>query len=590
MPTDPTAPRRPRRRSLWHDRRGIAAIILGLLALPMIGLVGLAIDYSFAVRSQSMLNSAADSAAIVASHTAANAFQAGSSVSDAMSQGQAAGLEAFNAQLINLPSITMGPAITTCAAGSGNVCVAMSQSSSGGQTTFTAQVNYNATYASFFGRLFKVSTFPISGGSTAQISSYAYVNVTFLLDNSSSMLIAATSSGVSTLQPIAANASCFQAAGGYNSHTKAGTPTCTGSTSCTQGSIQIPGFTSSYSYNINGLGGCQCAFACHWVQPSGSTTFTYNGVQTESGATNPGGNQTYSLDYYGLARANGVQLRFDVVQSAVETAINYMYNTELNAGLNNGAGVTGQFGAQVFEFGNALTQDWPPTTDSGTQLYNDMSCLNATTGGCSNNALAIAQSISSPVTNDNANTNFPLAMSTLYTTACTQMLNAGLVTGSCAWPVPTPGPTVTTADGSTPQKAKRSLIIITDGIQDWGGRNYVPSYSLSAGDAANASGAEGPISAADCAAIKSLGYTVYVLYTTYITSPATVVLNNTQLVPYVSGVGEPSADTGYDLTANLNGCATSTSDVTQASSPTDITTALQNMVKAAINGGAVLTK
>jgi Putative Flp pilus-assembly TadE/G-like len=589
-PPRPTTPR-ALLRALRHDRRGIAAIILGLLAVPLIGLIGLALDYSFAIRSQTLLNSAADAAAIVASDTAANTFQAGcptslsscNIVSLADSAGQAAGLQAFNAQLINIPNVAMGPAVTGCTGTAGPVCVVVTQSSTGSNSTFTTTINYNSTYTTWFGALFRVATFPISGNSTAEISSYAYVNVTFLLDNSSSMLIAATPSDVSTLQPATASASCFQATT-YNAGTKKGTPesacVSAGSPNCTQGATQIPGFTSSYSYGISGLGGCYCAFACHWVPASGATTFTANGVDTESGAVNTGGVQTYSLDYYGLARSKGVQLRFDVVQSAVETSINYMYTTEHANNISN------QFGAQVFEFGNALQQDWPPTGDTAASALADMACLNSSISGCSNTALAAAQAMSSPVTADNANTDFPAAMASLYVAACNQMSapSVGLVTGSCsATSTPT---TVTPGDGSTQARAKRSLIIITDGIQDWGGRSMVNGYSLTAGVAANPNGAEGPVSANDCAKMKTLGYTIYVLYTNYITSPASVVLNNGTLINYVNG----TTGTAYDLPTNLAGCATTAADYAPASVPADITTTLQNMVKAAINGGAVLTK
>ena len=70
----------------------------------------------------------------------------------------------------------------------------------------------------------------------------------------------------------------------------------------------------------SGLGSLQCAFACHW--------------------------DAKNNDYFGLARNNKIQLRFDVVQSAVASAITEMINEEL---------IASQFSVGIYTFGNTLT-------------------------------------------------------------------------------------------------------------------------------------------------------------------------------------------------------------------------------------------
>jgi Flp pilus assembly protein TadG len=559
-----------------RGNKGAVAMMFGIAAIPLLLLVGLAVDFAFVSQARAQLDLAADTAALTAAKTAGQAFVANiPGAPTPISQGEAAGLAWFNAQVGTIPNATVTGAVSGCTS---DPCVVVAQSGN----AFTATVSYTVQVQSMFQALFGIPFQSVSDSSAAEIVANAYVDVTFLLDNSSSMLIASTTAGVTQLQPATAGSSCFQAtngpggflpsatgphatpwiasgststyAGGINSTT--GLPQTGGKTAisycdsgtigaytCTQGSTIISSMSNT-SYGINTLQGCQCAFACHWVAPTAGNTFT------------SGGN-TYSLDYYGIARSLGVQLRFDVVQSAVETAIQYMQTSETADNIPN------QFGAAVYEFNTNFTQIWPPTGDSASQAITDMACLQTTATGCSGNALAAAQAITTPVVSDAADTNFPAAMSSL-------------VTGSAA-----------AGDGSTQAKAKKSLIIVTDGIQDWGGRSMVDNYSLSAGDGSNANGAEGPISLHDCDAIKALGYTVYVLYTTYITTPTSIVIYNESLVPYVTGSGE--ANTAYDLQGNLQGCASAPGNYAEASSPAAITAALQSMVQAALNSGARLT-
>jgi Flp pilus assembly protein TadG len=567
-----------RLRALNRDRRGVIALMFGLVLIPLLLLVGLAVDFAFIAQAHAQLDQAADTAALTAAKTAGTAFTNGVSTSSANTQGQTAGAAWFTAQVGTVPDLasvtapTVNPAVTVSVTNSGNA--------------FTATVSYTAEVSTIFEKLFGVSVVTISNTAAAEIVANAYVDVTFLLDNSSSMLIAATdgsgdqtTNGVATLQPITAASSCFQVSKYTGKLNSSGLPispygtansynvssgNCGGiSYTCTQSAVAVSSMSNT-TYNINGLQGCQCAFACHWLAPTTGNTFQAAGVDTESGSANTAGStQTYSLDYYGLARNAGVQLRFDVVQLAVETALNYMAEPANER-------IANQFGAAVYEFNNSFTPVWPPTADSASQATTDMTCLTSTASGCTGNALAAAQAIATPVVSDAADTNFPAAMAALV------------------------ADTTAAGDGSTQAKAKKSLIIVTDGIQDWGGRTMVNGYSLAAGTASNPNGAEGPISMHDCDAIKALGYTVYVLYTPYYVPPPasldTLVINNTALDSYVNG----TTGTAYDLPTNLQGCSSgqgyyASASNTNASDPDSIQATLQTMVQAAINSGARLT-
>jgi hypothetical protein len=340
-------------------------------------------------------------------------------------------------------------------------------------SVFLSTVTYQATVPTYFGGIVGFATIPVSGVSSATISTSAYVSVTFLLDNSSSMLIAATPAGVSNLN-------AWTPIGGSTPNKPAG---------LTAGSVP------------SGLGGLQCAFACHW--------------------------DANNNDYYGLARKNNVQLRFDVVQSAVAAAIGEMITLEL---------IPSQFGVGIYTFGtpapNVLTKIYPANQTSSTDLTDGMTA---------------AAAIRSPVVIDVANTDFPTAMA--------QLAQASPAAG----------------DGSSTTSPKRALIIVTDGLADYGSRTIPTS--------------EGPINPANCAAMKALGYNVYVLYTTYITTPTNLILvNNTALLPYINGTASPA------MVTSLQSCASAPTNYAEASDPAAIASAMTQLLKAALGNGGRFTK
>jgi Flp pilus assembly protein TadG len=446
--------------SLWlSDRRGGVAVIFAASIFPVILLGGAAIDLGFITQATAQLNAAADSAALAAATTAANAFT--SQQQNYLTLGKNAGNQFFTAQATTVMD-TIAPAAS----------VVVTQSGS----SFNATVTYTAAVSTYFAWLFGVVTVPVSGLSSSTISANAYVAVTFLLDNSSSMLIASTQAGVNFL----------------NSVTPVGSSTPNKPAGLSQATLNaVPG--------ANGLGGLQCAFACHW--------------------------DANNNDYYGLARANNVQLRFDVVQSALASAINEMVTLQA---------IPNQFAVGIYTFNNTLTKIYP-------------SSPNQTTSTDLSDGITAAQAMSSPVVPDAANTNFPAIM-------------ASLASASTA-----------AGDGSSPTSPKKALIIVTDGLADYGSRS-IPTT-------------EGPLNPANCTAMKNLGYNVYVLYTTYITTPSNLVLpfSNINLLAYLNVTQSPT------MAGSLQSCASAPGNYVQASNPADITTAMTQLLQAALANGGRLT-
>ena len=197
---------------LRRDRRGNVAVMAGLLAVPMLGLVGLAIDVGTATAIKGQLDVAADAAALLGTTSASNAYLAGAA--DPITPAQAAARQRFAAQAGSQMGVTVGKvAVTVRQAGS----------------VFSADISYQASAPTSLGKLFGVLTIPLSGQSSASLSINPYVDIQVLMDVSSSMTIAATQADIDRMQAL----------------TAAYSPTG-----------RLPGNVSK---------GEACAFACHWT-------------------------------------------------------------------------------------------------------------------------------------------------------------------------------------------------------------------------------------------------------------------------------------------------------------------------------------
>jgi hypothetical protein len=210
----------------------------------------------------------------------------------------------------------------------------------------------------------------------------------------------------------------------------------------------------------------------------------------------------------------------------VATAITEMINEEL---------IASQFAVGIYTFGSTLTHIYP---NSATQ---------PTSTDLMSGKLA-AQAIQTPVGPDVANTYFPTVMASLAA--------ANTAAG----------------DGSTQATPRKALIIVTDGLTDYGARTTPTS--------------KGPIDPANCIAMKNLGYSVYVLYTTYITTPSNLLLpfDNINLLPYINGTATPA------MATSLKSCASAPSNYAEASDPAAIAAAMTQMLKSALGNGGRFTK
>jgi Flp pilus assembly protein TadG len=258
---------RPARRvptSFRRDRRGLVALMFAVMALPVIGLVGIAVEYHNLTRVWSRLNLAADSAAMAAATTANKAANAGSSAGDAQAAGVQAGMQYWTAQTqsLGLSSLTLQNNSVTVDPSNG----------------YKATVQYTAQVPTTFGAMFGIKSMRV--GNTSQVvmgSGSGAKQLYFLLDTSESMGIAAT--------PDAMNALLAATLASPVNYTVA-----------------------PYTYETNAVGYAGCQLACHFNNPN----YT---------------NQPQGPDFYSLAKYNNIQLRIEVLKQTVVSALTQLKST-----------------------------------------------------------------------------------------------------------------------------------------------------------------------------------------------------------------------------------------------------------------------
>ncbi len=163
-------------RRFSRDRRGNIAIIFALSLIPGIFLIGMGLDFASAIQKRSVLNAAADAAALAAVTP--------SMMTQSNSAAITAATNMFNAEASGITGLnTSAPTITVSDAG----------------LVRTVTVSYTASSVNSFPNVLGQQTWPLSGSSTA--TSYTAPNINFylLLDNSPSMDLPATSAGITAM-------------------------------------------------------------------------------------------------------------------------------------------------------------------------------------------------------------------------------------------------------------------------------------------------------------------------------------------------------------------------------------------------------
>ena len=166
-------------RNFLRDRRANVAMMFGLMAVPLIFIVGMGIDYGTAARLKSKMNAAAD-AAVLAAVTPAMMSQ-----SDAASTTAATNM--FNALVTGLPRLIYNS----------STGLTVTVQDVGLQRTVT--VAYNAQSQNLFGGVLNMNTIAFGGTSTGAAATPPNINFYLMLDDSPSMAIAGTPADITTM-------------------------------------------------------------------------------------------------------------------------------------------------------------------------------------------------------------------------------------------------------------------------------------------------------------------------------------------------------------------------------------------------------
>jgi Flp pilus assembly protein TadG len=247
---------------LARSNRGNVAMIFGISLIPLLYLTGMGVDYGSAAMREAQMNAIADAASLSAVTPTMMAEGDSASITQATNT--------FNAQA----QVLAGVSYTA-----GNLSVTVADSI----TTRTVTVTYTASSTNFFPTLLGQNTIALKGTSQAVGSVAPNINFYLLLDDSPSMALPDSASGISTMVSNT-QYECDSAPSGGSS--------------------------------------CGCAFACHESNPSGESHCNTSSCSL-SGTGNPSGE-----DNYALAKALGLTLRIDDLRTAVENLTTVAQTTE----------------------------------------------------------------------------------------------------------------------------------------------------------------------------------------------------------------------------------------------------------------------
>lgn len=179
-----------------RDRSGNFGMMTALLAVPLIGAAGMAIDVNYAFEQKEMLLKAADAAAVGAlAEKSSGVAAALAMTSDGVIE--VADADAERLFLAQVPEDMRDRILSTDIdiLRTGNV--------------MTSKLNFEATVPTSFMNIFGKESITVSGTATATYQTNAFVDFYMLLDNTPSMGLAATQADIALMQKNTTDACAF---------------------------------------------------------------------------------------------------------------------------------------------------------------------------------------------------------------------------------------------------------------------------------------------------------------------------------------------------------------------------------------------
>jgi len=547
------------------NKRANTAIMFALCALPIVTAIGCVIDYSTAVMIKTKLQSASDAAALatVSNNSPIVATAKGMSANGTVSGGSTYATNMFSANLSSAPANVGYTGLTDSAT------VTLSSQ------TITAAVTFSANVPTYFMKILGYSNVAVAGSSTASVSLPVYLSFYLMLDVSGSMSFPSTPAEQARLMavnpddlhpsnsppnngyPQGCQFACHFATQGACDQTEA--TSWGGAAGPWQGTIPAPGGATN-----PGAGGYCQGFAITRLGTT-PTSFSTSCLNDSNGScgqyVNWTGSQVSSCSTPGTTSC--IQLRADAVGYAVTQLLLQAQNVETQTGISN------QFSVGLYPFIVNLC-----TSGSGSSNSCSVGQTTSLAGSTINNFASQLATLLDNGGNGTANstlgsggTHFENALSSMNTFITSSMIGSGLSSSS---PLP-------------------YVFIVTDGSQDyqtqsggnWGSQNWSASANVPYQNSAtvmppyNQNDQNGTINTTDwCATMRNRGITVAVLYIPYgtINDPNSAFSNNED--------GYANSNIA-NIPAALQLCASSGFYFT-ATTPTDITNALQTMFNKAV--------
>ena len=199
---------KPDLKRFFRERSGNVVVLFALSLLPILGLSGLAIDFSLAMRAKTALDASTDAAVLAAATEASAIIQSQSSpgfdaTDTAIAYGQVAGQNVFLANAAMVKTTTT-PQLSLNLQRNGLV--------------ITATGNYAAQSPTVFGKMFGTSSLSASGRASSSLTLPKYMKIYIATDISQSMGIAATQAYMNQLASLTGGCvfGCHVLAGGQS--------------------------------------------------------------------------------------------------------------------------------------------------------------------------------------------------------------------------------------------------------------------------------------------------------------------------------------------------------------------------------------
>lgn len=170
---------------LKADQDGNIMMIMGFALIPLTFMVGFGVDYARAMSLQTQLNAAADAAALAA--------VAPGMILQSNSESQSAATKMFNSQAARLSgyeNLQMTPVIQDSTSGGASGALGYLRK---------ATISYTVQSVNVFGGILGARTLTVTGTASASAQQPPNVDFYLAMDNSPSMLLPATSDGISKI-------------------------------------------------------------------------------------------------------------------------------------------------------------------------------------------------------------------------------------------------------------------------------------------------------------------------------------------------------------------------------------------------------